>query len=79
MYMKKIPCWERSSKILILNLSYNEDGIDKLLEVFMCANLLCLMTGILENVPAPFQSIPTIFRRLTAMSLKMMEDFQMNF
>ena len=40
MYMKKIPCWERSSKILILNLSYNEDGIDKLLEVFMCANLL---------------------------------------
>ena len=23
-----------------------------------------LMTGILENVPAPFQSVPTIFHRL---------------
>ena len=27
MYMKKIPCWECSCKILILHLSYNEDGI----------------------------------------------------
>ena len=27
MYMKKIPCWESSGKILILHLSYNEDGI----------------------------------------------------
>ena len=25
--MKKIPCWECSSKILIFHLSYNEDGI----------------------------------------------------
>ena len=27
MYTKRIPCWERSSKILILHLSYNEDDI----------------------------------------------------
>ena len=39
----------------------------------------CLMTGILENVPAPFQSVPTIFWRLAVMLLKMMEDFWMTF
>ena len=39
--MKKyiVPCWEHSSKILILNLSYNQDGADKFLEVFIPDNL----------------------------------------
>ena len=37
-----------------------------------------LMTGILENVPAPFQSVPTIFHRLNVVE-KMLEDFRMTF
>ena len=74
MYMEKNTLLGTFFQILILHLSYN-------VPTFSESNALdfCLMTGILENVPSPFQSVPTIFWRLAVMSLKMMDNFQMTF